>query len=77
MPVLTSLADVLTRKLPKVVSSDAHLAERSDAGAVGVGAAPVGPGGGEREREIRPDADAVAFLLGQPVGGARIQPGPL
>jgi hypothetical protein len=26
MPVLTSLADVLTRKLPKVVSSDAHLA---------------------------------------------------
>src|SRR5258708_13676069 len=26
MPVLTSVADVLTRKLPKVVSSDAHLA---------------------------------------------------
>ena len=26
MPVLTSMADVITRKLPKVVSSEAHLA---------------------------------------------------
>jgi hypothetical protein len=26
MPVLNSMADVITRKLPKVVSSDAHLA---------------------------------------------------